>query len=51
MNANIRDPIVASDPESAESVYSLADVNSGVFDTDTVTGPNGLRLYPLPALP
>ena len=42
---------MASDPESAVTTYSLAGVNSGVFDTDTVTGPNGLRLYPLTALP
>ena len=42
---------MALDPESTVSAYSLTGANSGVFDTDTVTGPNGLRWYPLTALP
>ena len=35
-----------SDPESAVLTYSLAGVNSGVFDTHSASGP----MYPLTAL-
>ena len=37
-NANIGDPIVASDPESGDVSYSLGGANAGLFDIDASSG-------------